>query len=134
MKKLLTASVFGAVFGLVVPVCAEPISIVSLDFFDNELSLKADIDDLQNLTLDLIEISDRFGTRPEEFDTVSDALVAIQVDVATAKELAEKAIPKVTAQGKNGLFVLTAEVVDDVATYRWETIDRATGEIITDPE
>lgn len=32
MKKLLTASVFGAVFGLVVPVCAEPISIVSLDF------------------------------------------------------------------------------------------------------
>ena len=128
MKKLLTASVFGAVFGLVVPVCAEPISIVSLDFFDNELSLKADIDDLQNLTLDLKEISDRIGTLPEEFDTVSDALVAIQVDVATAKELAEKAIPNVLNESSNGKYVLTAEKVGDTATYKWEIIDRTTTE------
>ena len=76
----------------------------------------------------LTEEVDKIGTLPTEYATVGAALSAIKGIAEEAKQKAEAAIPDPKAEGATGKFVLTVDVVGDNATYRWEKIERATGE------
>ena len=76
----------------------------------------------------LTEEVDKIGTLPTEYATVGAALTAIKGIAEEAKQKAEAAIPDPKAEGATGKFVLTVDIVGDNATYRWEKIDRATGE------
>ena len=79
----------------------------------------------------LTEEVDKIGTLPTEYATVGAALSAIKGIAEEAKQKAEAAIPDPKAEGATGKFVLTVDVVGDNATYRWEKIERATGETTT---
>lgn len=77
---------------------------------------------------DLTKDVEKIGELPTEYATVGAALSAIKGIAEEAKQKAEAAIPDPKAEGATGKFVLTVDVIGDNATYRWEKIERATGE------
>ena len=83
------------------------------------------------LTQEHRSLKNTIGTVPEGYDNLGAALSAVKGIAEEAKQLAEQAIPNVLDEDSNGKYVLTAEKVGDVATYRWEIINRATNETTT---
>ena len=82
----------------------------------------------------LMGLNDKIGIVPDGYDNLGAALTAIKGVAEEVKQKVEAAIPDPKAEGANGKYVLTVDVVGDNATYRWEKIDRATGEIGTTTE
>ena len=80
---------------------------------------------------DLTKDVEKIGELPTEYATVGAALSAIKGIAEETKQKAEAAIPDPKAEGATGKFVLTVDVIGDNATYRWEKIERATGETTT---
>ena len=70
----------------------------------------------------------RIGAVPDGYTNLGDALAAVRVTADRALELAEQAIPDPRAEGSNGKFVLTVDVIGENTTYHWEKIDRTLDE------
>ncbi|MBQ7055534.1 MAG: hypothetical protein IJN91_01205 [Alphaproteobacteria bacterium] len=70
----------------------------------------------------------RIGAVPDGYTNLGDALAAVRVTADRALELAEQAIPDPRAEGGNGKFVLTVDVIGENTTYHWEKIDRTLDE------
>jgi hypothetical protein len=73
----------------------------------------------------------KIGTLPDGYETVGAALSAIKGIAEEAKAAALAAIPDPKTEGSNGKYVLTVDIIDDNATYRWEPIDRSESETTT---
>ena len=65
-------------------------------------------------------LNSRIGAVPDGYTNLSDALAAVRVTADRALELAEQAIPDPRAEGSNGKFVLTVDVIGENTTYHWE--------------
>ena len=78
--------------------------------------------------------TEKIGDLPTKYQTIGEALSAIEGIAEEAKTLAEQAIPDPRAEGSNGKFVLTVDVIGENTTYHWEKIDRALDETQTTSE
>lgn len=89
---------------------------------------------LVDLTTKTNALETKIGTIPTAYKTIGEALTAIEGIAEEAKTLAEQAIPDPRAEGSNGKFVLTVDVIGENTTYHWEKIDRALDETQTTSE
>ena len=89
--------------------------------------LNQKIKGLETLTSDIEDLSIKIGTLPAGYETVGDALTAINAKV-------DNKIENLSETASAGKYVLTAVKVGDQTTYAWELIDRSESEATTTTE
>ena len=82
---------------------------------------------LETLTSDIEDLNIKIGTLPAGYETVGDALTAINAKV-------DNKIENLSETASAGKYVLTAVKVGDQTTYAWELIDRSESETTTTSE
>ena len=103
------------------------IQLLELSTMGYTKGLDQKIKGLETLTSDIEDLNIKIGTLPAGYETVGDALTAINAKV-------DNKIENLSETASAGKYVLTAVRVGDQTTYAWELIDRSESETTTTSE